>query len=152
LDEELTGWSGLKRILLALLMLILAIQLTYGLLAWRDEAVAEGRIQALEGTSECLGDVTTLEARRLDHLATVNGVTLSVEDRWRVDCYLRAGDRRQAIERAQRDFTNAQMAIMKAATLGSAAATMIGILSALGWISRRKAATRNSSSDLADGI
>lgn len=130
----------LKRILLPLLMLILAIQLSYGLLAWREEAVAEGRIQALEGTSECLGDITTLEARRLEHLATISGLTLSVEDRWRVDCYLRAGDRRQAIERARQDFTNAQTAITKAALLGSAAAIMIGILSVLGLIGRRKTA------------
>lgn len=130
----------LKRILLPLLMLILAIQLSYGLLVWREEAVAEGRIQALEGTSECLGDITTLEARRLEHLATISGLTLSVEDRWRVDCYLRAGDRRQAIERARQDFTNAQTAITKAALLGSAAAIMIGILSVLGLIGRRKTA------------
>lgn len=134
----------LKKVLLALLMLVLASQLINGLRAWRDEAVAASWIEALDGKRECLYDFSTLEARRLERLATVSSLKLSVDDRLRVDCYLREVNNGRTVERARQDFTRARTAINGAAMLGGVAAAMIAALSMFGRIGRRKTTTREA--------
>lgn len=136
----------LRRVLLTLLILFLATQLINGLQAWRDEAVAKSWIGALDGKRECLGGFTTLEARRLESLATLDGGKLSAKDELRVECWLRHQENRETIYRVGRDLTRAQTAITDALVFGAATVITICVLLMLGRSHRRKTATRGAKS------
>lgn len=140
----------LTRGVLLVLALLLATQLINGLRAWRDEAVAASWIDALKGKRECFGDLTLSEAERLEHLTTVATPKLSFEDRWRVDCYLRDVDRRRTVDRAEWALIDARTKIKNALIYGTVTLVVTAILAMLGWISRNKAAKRESSSRSTD--
>ena len=132
-------WS--VKLLLTLLTAIIASQIVAGLVAWRDDAVATSWINELTGKRECLYDFSTLEARRLERLANERRLQLGVEDRLRVDCYLREAQNWRDLERKRRDSAKARSAMTQAATIGGLAVIFSILLLLFGWFSRRKDAT-----------
>jgi len=146
--EQRVAW--LTKLLLTLLAAFVASQIAVGLVAWKDGAVATSWIKDLSGKQECLYDFSPEEALRLDRLATVISSQLGVEDRLRVDCYLRKANNWRELERRRRDLVKARAAITQAATLGGVAVIIFGLLCLFGWLGRRKHDERRASSQAAE--